>query len=135
VQTIYPCIVRFLILLQQIYHSFAWRARSDDPNDHQVNSVYVCDLEVDEKLERDINRLLEYFSCPMPTLASLSKDDQYKRMRKITILGKSAENWAMRAHCNTFRDLQFMASLEKERAERLVRGFWGKRETRKEGEK
>jgi len=53
----------------------------------------------------------------MPALASLSKREQRRRMRKIVKGGSSEEWYALVAHCSSFKKLQYVESLEKELVE------------------
>jgi hypothetical protein len=72
--------------------------------------VCVCDLELEEAVEKDVDQLLEFFSCPMPALVSLSKDEQRRQMRKnIRQKGNVEEFLEMLAHCSSFKQLQYVA--------------------------
>jgi electron transfer flavoprotein alpha/beta subunit len=85
--------------------------KHDGSGDEKARSVFVCDLELEETVEQDVDRLLEFFSCPMPALVSLSKDEQRRQMRKnIRQKGNVEEFLETLAHCSSFKQLQYVAS-------------------------
>jgi hypothetical protein len=73
--------------------------------------VFVCDLELEEAVEQDVDRLLEFFSCPMPALVSLSKSEQRRQMRKIISQKRNIDDFfELLAHCSSFKELQYVTS-------------------------
>jgi hypothetical protein len=100
-----------------------WLARHQNhygSGDENSRLVYVCDLELDEAVEQDVNRLLEFFSCPMPALVSLSQYEQRRQMRNIIWQdGNHVELFEMLAHWSSFKELQYVASEIKKWKEEL----------------
>lgn len=91
--------------------------RHDESGNNVRGIVRVCDLELENAVERDLNQLLDFFSCPMPALKSLSKLQQQIEIRRLVAddtFGKQDDKLA--AHCNCFKDLQFLASEIRKRA-------------------
>jgi hypothetical protein len=61
-------------------------------------------------MRQSIDRLLEFFSCPMPALESLEKQEQRRQMEKIIQKQSNGVDYsAMLAHCSSFKELQFVA--------------------------
>jgi hypothetical protein len=84
--------------------------KHDDSGNEKSKYVFVCDLELEEAVEQDVNRLLEFFSCPMPALVSLSKDEQRRQICAILKRKDYGEEYfGMLAHCSSFRELQYVA--------------------------
>jgi hypothetical protein len=85
--------------------------------------VYICDLEVGTIVEQNIDQILEFFSCPMPALTLLSKNEQRRQMCNIMWQGSEEDRGAMLAHCKSLKELQYAASEVKEhKAASLSRG-------------
>jgi chlorite dismutase len=79
-------------------------------------SLYVCDLELENHVQQDIDQLLEFFSCPVPALASGGKN---LRMR---IMIQDAKEHMFWAHCSSFKELQHASRLVKEYTDSLYGG-------------
>jgi electron transfer flavoprotein alpha/beta subunit len=108
------------------------QAQHNNAAEEKSKRVFVCDLQLEEGVEREVDRLLEFFSCPMPALVSLSKAEQRRQMQMKGITGNDDENYyAMLAHCSNFKDLQCLASACKEWLEKRQQEYKGKRKERK----
>ena len=72
-------------------------------------------LDLTYTFEQDVNRVLEFFSCPMPGFALLSEREQRRQMHEMVKPGNGREASAMLAHCSSVKELQYVASLYKKR--------------------
>ena len=105
---------QLLTNIQIIGHSFAWQAEIQQENNlrgKKEGFVFLSDLDLGYTLEQDVNQVLEFFSCPMPALASLNKREQRRQMREIIERGSNEEWHALRAHCSSVEELRYVASL------------------------
>jgi len=102
---------------QKIRHSHYWWAETQEQKSTgktKEGYVFLSDLDLNA-FQQDLDRVLEFFSCPMPALASLSKREQRRRMRVLAFKGRSAEaRHALVAHCSSVEELQFLADLYRE---------------------
>jgi hypothetical protein len=106
-------------------HGPIWAARRQkhrNSKDIEPKWVHICDLELEDTVKQCIDRLLEFFSCPMPALEPLSKHEQRRQMRKIFQEPiKNEDPLTVIAHCRSFKELQCVAlegkkQLEKQKA-------------------
>jgi hypothetical protein len=107
-----------LIDYKDIRHTTLWWAeRQNHTKSGGVHSGYVniLDLELEGSRRQDIDRILEYFSYPMPELAALSKSAKLSRMCSMVQSGTCAEVTAINAHCNSVEDLRHSASERRKR--------------------
>jgi hypothetical protein len=100
-----------------VSHSIIWRTdlqKHAGPGSKQKSWMYICDLEIGTIAEQGIDRVLEFVSCPMPALTSLSKHEQRRQIRNIVRQGIQGDNSAMLAHCTSVAELRYVASEVKE---------------------
>jgi hypothetical protein len=77
----------------------------------QSGAVWACDFEVDRALEMDIDRILQFLSCPMPGLSSIR---EVEKIRDFLRTRSEHEIWALMAHCSSLEELRTVARLRKE---------------------
>jgi hypothetical protein len=103
-------------------HGPRWGARRQKDGDStalKLKDVFICDVELQDAVEQNINRVLEYLSCPMPALEPFSKHEQRRQMRKIVRRqGNNADYCAMLAHCSSVKELRYVAQEEKKYLEK-----------------
>jgi hypothetical protein len=92
----------------------AKRHTHDGSNETQLGNVFVCDIELEKELEKDMDRLLSLFSCAMPALMLRPNHELHRELETRTNEWTSSEEWcAFLAHCTSFKELQSVASLRK----------------------
>lgn len=89
--------------------SFLWSIGLS--RDSPKSNIYVCDIELAGSVEKDVDRMLEYFWCPIPGLVPLPKSQQLQKLRDLMHSGSVIERLAAVAHCRSFKDLQYLASV------------------------
>jgi hypothetical protein len=72
----------------------------------------VCDFEFDRALEMDIDRILQFSSCP--PMPGLSSSREVEKIRDIMWTGTGHEFSALEAHCSSLEELRTVARLYKE---------------------
>jgi hypothetical protein len=77
--------------------------------------VWVCDLDLEESVVKEIDQLLRFFSCIMPTLTGFSKHAQRDQIWRMVHSSKTTVEafWAMVAHCSSVEELQYIAYEQK----------------------
>lgn len=73
--------------------------------------MYLCDVELEESVERDVDQVLEYFSCPITGLVQLPQEQQRHKMHQMLRDDSVNHKRAVLAHCRTFKDLQYVTNL------------------------
>lgn len=101
--------------IRAICHSTSWWVHGKPPpiaDEEQLGTILVCDIDLDEAMEREIDRLLLYFACPMPALAAMvNRNNQFRQIEKILSKGDAAKTAAVCAHCISFRELRKVARI------------------------
>jgi hypothetical protein len=85
--------------------------RRDELGKKVIGFVWLCDSELEEAVEEELDELLDFFSCPMRALQFLSISQRKSEIRRlVTDDTFEKQSSVLQAHCKSFKNLQFLAS-------------------------